>query len=72
MKNPLLAQLIGKTIRSIAVIDSDRGLEIHTTDGSVLRVSERMQAGCLQGNVSTFGSWADIEFPCDEPPEVYK
>jgi hypothetical protein len=72
VKNPLLASLIGQTIARIAVIDADRGVEIHLSDGSVLYLSERMQAGQLSGAVTTPQGWADIEFPCDEPPEVYK
>lgn len=47
-----MKKLIGKTIAGANYIDPwDRGLLITFTDGTTLRVTERMQSGEIQVNV---------------------
>lgn len=41
--------MVGKTIASVEFIDAgDEGIHIHFTDGTVLSINERMQAGQIQ------------------------
>jgi hypothetical protein len=47
--NPLLQGLVGKTVALVEYVDDyDEGITLHFTDGSMLCVTERMQAGQLE------------------------
>jgi hypothetical protein len=47
--NELFQTLAGKTVERIDYVDDfDEGISVVFTDGSVLTVSERMQAGMLE------------------------
>jgi hypothetical protein len=47
--NPLFQGLVGKTVAAIEYVDDyDEGITLHFTDGSVLCVTERMQAGQIE------------------------
>ena len=47
--NPMFQVFVGKTVSRVEYVDDyDEGITLHFTDGSVLTVTERMQAGQLE------------------------
>jgi len=47
--NPLFQGLVGKTVAAVEYVDDyDEGITLHFTDGSMLCVTERMQAGQIE------------------------
>ena len=46
--NEMFQAFVGKTVSRVEYVDDyDEGITLHFTDGSVLTVTERMQAGAL-------------------------
>lgn len=60
-----MKDLVGKTIASINYVDPwGEGLRITFTDGTTLRVTERMQAGEIEVEVN--GQAAEYEYNFDD------
>jgi hypothetical protein len=60
-----MKELIGKTVASVAYIDPwSKGLQIAFTDGTTLRVIERMQAGEIEVEVN--GNTAEYEYDFED------
>lgn len=60
-----MKELIGKTVASVSYVDPwDEGLVITFTDGTTMRVTERMQAGQIEVEVN--GETAEYEYDFED------